>query len=382
VLKKVLIASLLFSVATYGDEFDDEFGDDEVIEIVQTKKKDDFVYYGSLAYETNYSYKQKYDEFSSSKLSLDLKLEYLLDDATKIKSNIKAYKDFHTNTNDTTDFNLNELSIEGKIKDNVDYKVGRQIVVWGKSDNIRITDILNPLDKTMVGMIDIKDLRLGRVMSKLDYYSGSWSFSGIVLHENRYSMMPTLGSDYYMPYSYPQEPNTELFSGVALSANASLEGQDISFYASHQYMDNSTSKSDMLGFAYNKVFGNYLFKTELAYFHNDITDAKTDALIGLEYNGIDEGSISFEVANKDDDIQYAIRFSQSYINNTLDFTALYSGFGKNLEDGGFARVWFDYDIDDEFSSSFGIITYQDGENLFWKNIKDNDKVFCNLKYNF
>ena len=380
-IKYTLIACLLFQTFLYGDEFDDEFGDDEDIAIVETKKQESFLYYGSITYETTYSYNDKYDEFSSSKLSGDLKLEYNIDKANKIKSNIKAYKDFHTNTKDTTYFNLNELTWQSGTYENIDIKIGRQIIVWGKSDNIRITDVLNPLDKTVVGMIDIKDLRLGRVMSNVSYYHNSWTYSAIMLHENRYSNMPSAGSDYYMPISYPKEPKNNINSGIALSVSGSLEGQDIAFYALHQYMDLSSIKTDMLGFAYNKVLGNYLLKTELAYFHNN-KDSKTDALIGVEYNGIDDGSISFEVANKDDNIQYAFRFTQSYINNTLDFTTLYSGFGKDLQDGSFVRMWFDYDIDDNFSSSFGIVTYQDGDNLFWKNISDNDKLFANLTYNF
>jgi len=55
---------------------------------------------------------------------------------------------------------LREAWVQGKLTDFLDIKVGRQIVVWGRSDNVRITDVLNPLDMREPGMTDIEDLRL------------------------------------------------------------------------------------------------------------------------------------------------------------------------------------------------------------------------------
>jgi hypothetical protein len=41
---------------------------------------------------------------------------------------------------------LSEAFVQGRLNRYLDIKAGRQIVVWGRSDNIRITDVLNPLD--------------------------------------------------------------------------------------------------------------------------------------------------------------------------------------------------------------------------------------------
>ncbi len=372
-----------------NDGFDDEGGfDDEVIEVVKTKKKDDLIIYGFVTGSTNYSYDNKHT-ISSSKISTNTQIEYNGLKEQKLKATIKAYKDYSTNIHNDYDVDINEFTIEQTLNNGMDITFGRQIIVWGKSDNIRITDTLNPLDNTTPGMIDIEDLRLGRVVTKLDYYIDNWTMSTLVLHENRYSMMPELGSDYYslmIANSISKEPSSSIDnSGVALSLSANLEGEDISLYYSNQYIDNKSYKSNMYGFAYNKVVDNFLIKTELAYFDNydsNSVNSKIDSLIGLEYNGIDDGSISLEIASKDDDIQYAARFSQSYINQTLDFTALYSGFEKDLSGGGFFRVWIDYAIDDELTVQFGMINYSGGTNLMLETIKNNDRVFSSLKYNF
>ncbi|MEA3499260.1 MAG: DUF1302 family protein [Campylobacterota bacterium] len=381
------ISSLLLASNLYADDgFDDEneFGSDE-IELVQIEQSEqnDFTLYGSVTATGEYS--TIGNSIVSTKLSTNLKLEYIVDEFHKIKSTIKGYKATNTNINNDRGFDINELSVEGIFHNGIDGKIGRQIVVWGKSDNIRITDILNPMDMTTPGMVDIKDLRLGVAMTKLDYFMDKWALSGMVLHENRFSTMAEFGSEYYRA-TMPDAPSNSLSnSGTALSLSGNLQGEDISFYLANKYVDNTTYKTNMVGFAYNKVMDSFLIKTEVAYFDNydsNTIDGKTDGLVGVEYNGISDGSISFEVANKNDDIQYALRFTQSYLNQTLDFTTLYSGYGKNLEDGGFARVWFDYAYDDNISTSFGVIDYFGGDNLYFENIKDNDRVFASLTYNF
>ena len=417
IIKHSFAACLLLTNVLYAqdgfDEFSDEGDDfgDEVIEIVKVQEDESkFSAYGSVSLSASYNYAHDKPEvgqndfrgLSSSKLSTDINLEYKLDNDFKIKSTLKAYKDFIYDLKDdeylTTpkdydkDANINELYVQGSLNSKTDIKIGRQIVVWGKSDNIRITDTLNPMDNTTPGMVDIEDLRLGRTMSKLDYFIDKWAISGIILHENRYSEMPKYGSDFASSNQIQadmmstKEPSNSLKdSGIALSASANLEGQDIAFYYSNQYIDNTIYRSNMLGMGYNKVIDSFLFKTEFAYFDNydsSIVKSKLDGLVGLEYNGISDGSISFEMANKNDDIQYALRFTQSYINQTLDFTALYSGFGKELEDGGFLRVWADYDIDDKLSTSVGFINYVGGDVAQFEMIKDNDRLFASLKYSF
>jgi hypothetical protein len=386
-IKLSLIASIILSSSIYAEDgFEDEFGDDEPIVVQQIQKEDkkSFTYYGSVTASTNYTYGKNAD-ITSAKLSGDLNLEYKLSNNYKVKSTLKAFNDFSSNIDDDRNFDINELYLQGSLNSTTDIKIGRQIVVWGKSDNIRITDTLNPMDMTTPGMVDIKDLRLGRAMSKLDYFTSTWAYSAIILHENRYSTVAETPSEYFMR-PFPSEPSNSLSNtGLALSANAPLKGQDVAVYFSNQYIDNKSYKSNMLGAAYNKVISSYLIKAEVAYFDNydsDIVTSKIDALLGMEYNGISDGSISLELANKDDNIQYALRFTQSYINQTLDFTALVSAYGKEFEDGGFVRVWSDYAYSDKIALNFGIIDYIGGENMYFEKIKENDRIFSSIKYSF
>jgi hypothetical protein len=112
---------------------------------------------------------------------------------------------------------------------NLDFKIGRQIVVWGKSDSIRITDVLNPLDNRTPGLIDIKNLRLGRLMSKLDYYQDNLKISAALLHENRFSKNPKFGSDFKASTDLPEsKPGNNLKNtGIALSLTGEFSGYDL-----------------------------------------------------------------------------------------------------------------------------------------------------------
>ena len=390
-LKLSLIASIILSTSLYSadeftDEFADDFGGDEEIKIVKKEPKKPYSIYGNIKIATSYN-TTKNKSISSFKLSTNTHFDYDINNNIKFKSILNAYKDNSSGIKDDYNVDLNEAYFQAKLSSKFDLTVGRKIIVWGKSDNIRITDTINPMDYTTPGMTDIKDLRLGRIMSKLDYStSNDWDISTIILHENRYSTMSISGSEYYIPMQLPKEPNDNTKNtGIAFSASASLKGADISFYALNDYVDNKDYKTNMLGFAYNIVNGSFLYKTEFAYFDNynsDVVDSKADAMAGLEYTGFNDTTLSLEVANKNDEIQYALRATQSYINQTLDLTVLYNGYGKTLDGGGFVRLWADYDIDDKFKTSFGFIDYIGGYKQNFEMIKDNDRIFASLAYNF
>lgn len=181
---------------------------------------------------------------------------------------------------------MRKAYLQGKITDSLDIKTGRQIVVWGKSDNIRATDILNPLDLRVPGTTDIEDLRLPVCMTKVDYYLGDWSLSAIAVHEHRFNKLPEFGSDFFtqdapLPHeSIPADTfeNTE----YAASLNGIFTGWDIAFYYADYYEDTPYLKissvgglplaelrhahQTMAGADFNITFGNFLLKSEAAWF--------------------------------------------------------------------------------------------------------------------
>jgi hypothetical protein len=438
-MKWLLMSSaLILSLGLNAEDgFDDDGFDDEAIDIViETAPVAKGALYGSIEVEAHHNISND-KNLSSLKTLVDIIGEYKLDNGNKINANLKGQHDFVYELENRAapngyenEINLNELNIELEISPNIDFKTGRQVVVWGKSDSIRITDILNPLDNRVPGLVDIKNLRLGRTMSKLDYYMDSLNFSVIALHENRFSENPKSGSDFKSAADLAENTPKDNLSntGLALSLTGVFEGYDVGLYFADTYIDKSylqngvlqggvlqsgdlyyDNKSKMLGAAYNQVSGGYLLKAEAAHFdnikynidaNNTVDKARTDILLGFEYNGITDGSIGYEVAlrkihnyvdainsplnahKKENEYQQVVRFNQSYLNQTLELSVVLSAMGLSAQDGGSARVTLDYALDDEISISGGVIDYVGGDNATIDAYKDNDRIFAKVSRSF
>ena len=78
---------------------------------------------------------------------------------------------------DTPVVDLRELYMDVLLED-MDIRIGRQFIIWGVFDGIRITDEINPLDFRELVLPDLLDYRIPLWSLKLDYYlqQGSWEF--------------------------------------------------------------------------------------------------------------------------------------------------------------------------------------------------------------
>lgn len=314
-----------------------------------------------------------------------------------------------------------ELYLQGSLLPALDLKIGRQVVVWGKSDNIRVTDLLNPLDNREPGVVDIKDLRLPVAMTKLDYYTGDWNLSGIMVHEFRANKEPVIGNDFFTGSSAsPLEEKPGLAwdnQEYGLALNGIFSGWDVSFYGAWFWNDQSHQEDTlagirrrynhnaMLGTSMNIVRGNWLLKGEAAYVDGleySIAVGKKqrlDLLIGAEYNGFSETVVSFELANRHlfsfderlkqspvhgqrDELQSVLRINRDLFNDTLQLSLLLSTFDLTGEDGSFQRVSAKYDWSDSINITAGLICYQSGNNAMFQKIGDNDRLFTEIRYTF
>jgi len=133
---------------------------------------------GSSTLSTAYNYSHKAPEEGATDYRglSRLRAELLLELDTRLADDWKAFirgKGFYDAsyaingrgeyTNDTLNTYENEVELRdfyilGKVSPSIDIKIGRQIVAWGKSDNIRVLDILNPLDNREPGMVDIEEM--------------------------------------------------------------------------------------------------------------------------------------------------------------------------------------------------------------------------------
>ena len=425
----------------------DGFGSDDIIAEDSTpiieEKPTRYSFSGDIAFKTSAGYHQhkvdkvEYNGINQAQTALFLQLDYKISDDWKLRISGDAYYDaiydinsdnYNDDTLDAyhTQLMMNDAYIQGRITSNLDVKIGHQIVVWGKSDSIRITDVINPLDNRLPGMTDIEDLRLSVAMAKFDYYVGKWNLSGMIIGENRVMLEPAPRGEFFPVDSiFPSAPNPfmELVTPdnsidnlqYAFGANGIFSGWDLSFYGANvldqKWHINKTtntrevSKIQMIGSAINIATGSWLFKSELAYLngikYNSTPDEKNrfDALVGVDYMGIKDSVLSLEIANRHifehekqmsgsfdfvdkDEMQTAIRVTRSFENDTINATALLSMFGSSWENGGFRRIWVEYDVMDAVVANFGIVDYVGGDKILMQINKQNDRVFADISYSF
>jgi len=389
-----------------------------------------------------------YQGFNQAQTSIYLQADYKINSDWKVRVSGDAFYDaiydlrdepYNQDTLDTykTQLRFDDTYIQGRLTKDIDIKIGRQLVVWGKSDSIRITDVINPLDNRLPGMTDIEDLRLATTMAKLDYYVGQWNFSAMAIVESRIFLEAAPRGEYFpvdnifpiapSPFFELVQPNVSWDNmQYAIAANGVFSGWDLSFYGADvfdskwhivpgdtpQNTKRVVGKIQMLGSAVNIATGSWLLKSEIAFIngvkYNSTDDAKQrlDALIGVDYMGVKDTVLSIELANRhifdyevqmgeavakpdyiqENEVQTAMRVTRSFENDSINATLLLSMFGEKWQYGGFFRASVEYDLMDAVVANFGIIDYLDTSEPeirpFTRAIKDNDKIFADITYSF
>jgi hypothetical protein len=322
---------------------------------------------------------------------------------------------------------LEEAWLMGSLTPNLDIKTGRQIEVWGRSDNIRITDVLNPLNLRVPGMTDIENLRLPVTMTKLEYFFAGLNLFGIAIHELRFSKNPKFGSDFF---SAPSPlPGRDSDKGLtiddtqyAVALNGIFHRWDASLYGAYifddfAYFDVAASgfpprrerkyaRIKMVGGAGNIACGNWLFIAEAAFFDNlRFTNtpgkkySRLDGLVGLEYSGFRNTTLAVDIANqhifdfdnvlkeepdwqREDLFQSAVRLTRTCLNDTLTLTFLANTFGATGNHGAVQRFTVQYDLTDSIEITGGAVFYHSGDLRRTRSIGSNDRLYFNVQYNF
>lgn len=323
------------------------------------------------------------------------------------------------------DGELGEVWVHGALLDWVDLKVGRQIVIWGRSESLRVLDVLNPLDNREPGRVDIEDLRLPVGMVRADAYQelwgGDWSLSAIVIPELRFDRNPPVGSDFNPATIEFQKDRPRDFKDteVAGSITALYRGWDFTLNGAWFWNDFPRFKASasppgsprlvydrlwMVGASGNYTTGPWLLKAEGAYldgFRYDDRSKKSriDILLGIEYYGISNVSISIEATNRHlfdyvpeliqspyftrkNRQEIAFRYTQNFLNEKLEITGLAVLIGYDGRDGSIVRISADYDLRDALTAGIGILLYQQGDLPPLSSWGRNDRLIFNVKWSF
>lgn len=271
---------------------------------------------GSLAAAASYNYRDHrsttgtdYSGLSKLRLRGILTLEGRFGDNWRSEIDVSAWQDLAYAWRDADytqavldayekELEVLDAWVAGEVLPATDLKLGRQVAVWGFSDNLRVLDVLNPLDNLEPGLADIEDLRRPVGMARLDHYAGPWRLSAFATPEHRFSRNPPFGSDFYS--ATDGEGNAARFREIrpddfesvdfALAALGRFSGWDLSinyarYWVDEPYLDASGfdrsdagatqedferdvvlrhSRATLVGLGSQLTQGGWLFKQEAA----------------------------------------------------------------------------------------------------------------------
>jgi hypothetical protein len=320
------------------------------------------------------------------------------------------------------DAEVGEAWLAGGIGERVDVALGRQVVIWGRSESLRVLDVLNPLDNREPGRVDLEDIRRPVSMLNVKGYAGDWSAALIAIPEIRFDSNPVVGSDFFPGTIELSERRPDHFedSELAVAVNGIFSGWDVSFHGAWFWNDLPRLDAPdgallperlvhdrlwMVGSGGNYTRGSWLFKAELAYldglgfFGVDDEKGRFDVLIGAEYYGITDTTFVVELVERhlfdherairrtpnftrEDSQEIALRLSRNFWNDTLHATLVGIVLGLDARDGSIARFDLDYDVLDALTVGVGLLLYQQGDLPPLDAWADNDRIIFSAKWSF
>ncbi|MDQ6952988.1 MAG: hypothetical protein Q9M15_05610 [Mariprofundaceae bacterium] len=315
--------------------------------------------------------------------------------------------------------------------DDFDFRLGQQQIVWGKTDGLRLLDIVNPLNIREFLLDDFLDSRTGVVAARLNYYAyldgHEHEFEFLVIPDAKVTQFAPLGSRW--AYQAPLSPqgvvpviqadnkpnwaakNTEY--GAAWRSN--MQGWDVSlnwFYGwkDNPLLDKALSQGRLLiipryqqmhtlGGSFSNAFDAIVLRAEVAVNMDEAVTTSTriahtttwNAALGLDYNQNNwrispQFFIRYlqqrarQVLEKRSSGFVSLMLSTDYMNEKLKPEMIIL---VNWSDGSsMIRPKIAYEFNDQITTRLGVDLFTGHNTAFFGQFDQNDRVYSELEYSF
>lgn len=411
--KKIFIFLLLFSVSIYGESllfesamsdsgslFDSALGGDtEGGGIIDS-------YSISGALKTGAFMDNDFSETKETYFVGDIDLTVDKGDYGKAYADIK-FEDLK----DNDDVYLREAYIDMYL-DKWDFRVGKQIVVWGRADGVNPTDNINPRDMSLY-TFDEDESRMANFMLKANYNFYPFTLEFIAVPSYEEGQFP-------IAYDYTDYEDREAYA-LKFSYEYSFIDGSFSYYNGYGkqpglvFADGEIAfkpyKEQVFGWDFATTLGKYGFRNEFAYkYREDEVEAyvpfsELDYIVGIDKNLTEDISLILQYSFK-----YIIDFEESYgellkknyiissqtkeIQSSVIFRLTWELMHETLSlenltnynfdtEELFTRFKGDYDIRDSFTISAGFDLYEGKDDTLFGMTKDfKTAVYAGLKVEF
>lgn len=320
--------------------------------------------------------------------------------------------------------------------DKLDLRLGKQQVVWGKTDGFRVLDTVNPLNYKEFVLSDFLDARIPLWMGKVEYYFNTdFSLQALAIPEMQFFEQAKAGSEYELSVlsvpegiramiNAPEEPeesfeNTEyglkftgFYKGWDFTLNYLYSWDDVPIIKKSLDMATGTltvspehERLHIVGGSFANVFWDAVIRGELAakigqYFSvddpavPDMVVEKTLLSYALAFER-DLFDISWlmqilqeTILDYDDDItddqvdtKITLRGTKNFMNETLE-VVVSTIYGVN-ETEFLIRPSIKYDITDSTKIKVGADFFEGGSSdAMFGQFDKKDRLYVELKYSF
>lgn len=310
----------------------------------------------------------------------------------------------------------------------LDIKAGKQIVIWGVADGLRITDIVSPMDYSEFLARDYDDIRIPVNAVKMKYVKPNYNFEFLFIPIPEFFIMAldnknpwSITSSYQTPYEVRTDTKPEktiknceaggrfsfYMRGIDFSISALRTWNKMPVYSYTYYPDNSSmiiqpnyKRLTMLGSDISIPINKFVIRGEFAEYFNELQDVKdnnyikkssTNFLLGIDWYPGYDWNIMLQYYHKyinnydklitgDEHTSYGtVNITKKLIRNTLKLsTYAYIDIKNNAF---FDRTYADYALTDQIHLTAGYDWFHGNKGMF-SYYKNNSEYFFKAKYNF
>lgn len=316
-------------------------------------------------------------------------------------------------------------------KGNLDLRVGRQIVIWGVADALRLTDCVSPIDYTEFLAQDYDDIRMPVNGLRAKYTLGAITAEAVCNPVTNFAVIPT---DLRNPWAM-RLPNTSLPYSIDLESGkpekrlknmeyggritVNLSGVDFSVSALRTWnklpalrmgmttdgkslhIDGRYRRMTMLGADCSLPIGQFVIRAEVAKYINEAQNAAMgcevecrnalNALIGIDWYPGNDWNASLQYCHKytSGNLERlpiyshtgiaTARLAKELLQNTLKLSTF--AYVDVTNGGIFNRLSTTYALNDQTAITIGYDYFHADKGMF-KMYGKNSEAWVKLKYSF
>lgn len=337
------------------------------------------------------------------------------------------------------DAELREFFVETEFGD-LYLKMGKQQIVWGKADGLKVLDVVNPQSYREFILEDMEESRIPLWTMNAEFTVSDWDLQFLWIPDKTYNILPEPGAafEFTSPLFQPAPPPP----GVALlieeperpsrfwedsdfgfRGSAFLGGWDLTLNYLYHYNDNPVlfrtigleqgiptvrvepeyKRTQLLGGTFSNAFDSLTFRGEWGhsnnryFFVNDLNDedgvdksAEFAYVLGFDWQGFENTFLSFQwfqssldqhlstMSREASESDTTVLLRRNFLNETLEAEVLWlQGYHRH---DGLMRSKIRYDWSDAWKVWAGTDTfYGDPEGLYGQFDK-NDQVRLGLEW--